>query len=104
MEMSNSYYRWRKKSILFEGSFHGKPRQLINDVWVTPVNHIGATIAKVMDYNEPAEPADKQYLGQREEFYAWLTNMKVGSRLIRHGCDEEFAARVSVVSNSGSSQ
>jgi hypothetical protein len=70
--------------------FHEKPRQLINDVWVTHVKHSDAAIAKVMDCNEPAEPVDRNYNGQREEFYAWLTNMKVGSRLIRYGCDEEF--------------
>jgi hypothetical protein len=72
-----------------EAGFHEKQRQVLNDVWVTSVKHNDAAVAKVMDCNEPAEPVDRNYIGQREEFYAWLATMKIGSRLIRYGCDSE---------------
>jgi hypothetical protein len=75
------------KPFELETSFHEKPRQVLNDVWVTPVKHRDAAVAKVLDCNEPAEPVDLNYDGQRGEFYVWLATMKVGSRLIRYGCD-----------------
>jgi hypothetical protein len=75
-----------------ESSFHEKPPQIIHDVLLKSVNNVNDAINNVMNCNEPAEPADKHYTGQREEFYAWLTNMKVGSRLIRYGFDEGFEA------------
>jgi hypothetical protein len=38
------------------------------------------------------QPRDEQPPGPTEltEFYAWLANMKVGARLFRYGCDENF--------------
>jgi hypothetical protein len=38
------------------------------------------------------QPRDEQPPGQTEltEFYAWLANMKLGTRLFRYGCDENF--------------
>jgi hypothetical protein len=37
-------------------------------------------------------PRDEQPPGQTEliEFYTWLANMKIGARLFRYGCDENF--------------
>jgi hypothetical protein len=97
----NNYGTWRcelhmivagTKPSDLETSFQEKPPQIIHDVGVKLVNNVNDAINNVLKCNEPAEPADKHYAGQREEFYAWLTNMKVGSRLIRYGCDEDFKA------------
>jgi hypothetical protein len=79
-----------EKRVDFENGFHEKRSPIINAVFVTPVKNIDGAIQKVMSCNEPADPADRHYVGQRAEFYAWLANMEVGSRLIRYGCDEEF--------------
>jgi hypothetical protein len=97
----NNYGTWRceihmivagAKPSDLEASFQEKPPQIIHDVRVKSVNDVNDAINDVMRCNEPAEPADKHYSGQRQEFYAWLTNMKVGSRLIRYGYDEDYKA------------
>jgi hypothetical protein len=54
---------------------------------VTPINNIDRAVKRVMSCNEPADPADRHYLGQRAEFYSWLFNMKVGSRLIQYNIE-----------------
>jgi hypothetical protein len=54
---------------------------------VTPINNIDRAVKRVMSCNEPADPADRHYLGQRAEFYSWLLNMKVGSRLIQYNIE-----------------
>jgi hypothetical protein len=54
---------------------------------VTPINNIDRAVKRVMSCNEPADPADRHYLGQRAEFYSWLLDMKVGSRLIQYNIE-----------------
>jgi hypothetical protein len=72
--------------------FRPKRCRIAHEVMVDRIKRIDAAINDVMSCNEPAEPIDKNYDGQRQEFYNWLANMKVGSRLIRYGCDEAFKA------------
>jgi hypothetical protein len=78
--------------IELNGRFYPKRPQYVHEIKVSHIKQLDATINDVMSCNEPAEPADRNYDGQREEFYEWLANMKVGLRLIRYGCDEAFKA------------
>jgi hypothetical protein len=70
-----------------ETHFREKRPQLVHDVHVLPVKALDTALTGVLSCNEPAEPADRHYIGQRREFYSWLLNMKVGSRMIRYSRD-----------------
>jgi len=60
--------------------------------WLNRINNVDDAINNVMNCNEPTEPANKHYTGQRAKCYAWLANMKVGLRLNSDGFDEDFEA------------
>jgi len=60
-------------------------------------------ISKVMDLNETVDQVttcntlrlyqqgdNRPEAAQLVEFYTWLLNMKIGARLFRYGCDENF--------------
>ena len=68
-----------------------------------PVQDAGFTITKVEDVNRVIDevttcnsPRPFQHFDdplaptQLAEFYAWLAEMKVGTRIFRYGCDEDF--------------
>jgi hypothetical protein len=71
-------------------AFHETRVRIVPDVVVTPVNNIKDAVDDALNANERARLADSFRVRQRQEFYSWLLNMKIGSRLIRYGCDEEF--------------
>jgi hypothetical protein len=70
-----------------ETCFHEKGHIAAFAARVAPVDNVDGTVKRVMSCDEPADPADRHYLGQRAEFYSWLLNMKVGSRLIQYSIE-----------------
>jgi hypothetical protein len=70
--------------------FSEVPCRIISDVVVTPVKNLQDAVDDAVKCNEQARLSESFRLRQRQEFYAWLLNMKIGSRVIRYGCDEEF--------------
>jgi hypothetical protein len=84
-----------KRDRLFE-VFREVPCRIINDVVVTPVKNVQDAVDDALNCNKQARLSESFRLRQRQEFYAWLLNMKIGSRVIRYGCDEEFRPLVSV--------
>jgi hypothetical protein len=80
----------------------GAPRQQIEmafsfvdesniTVGISEITDLSVAIDEVMGRNS-MQPRDEQPPGPTEltEFYTWLANMKVGARLFRYGCDENF--------------
>jgi hypothetical protein len=78
------------KEVKLMVEFGETPVRIVPDVVVTPVNNIKEAVDDALNANERARLADSFRVRQRQEFYSWLLNMKIGSRLIRYGCDEEF--------------
>jgi hypothetical protein len=70
--------------------FREVPCRTIYNVVVTPVKNVQDAVDDALNANELARLAESFRLRQRQEFYRWLLNMKIGSRLIRYGCDEDF--------------
>jgi hypothetical protein len=80
----------------------GAPRQQIElpfsfidesniTVGISEITDLDVAIDEVMGRNS-MQPRDEHPPGPAElaEFYTWLANMKVGARLFRYGCDENF--------------
>jgi hypothetical protein len=70
--------------------FREVPRRNIHDVVVRDVKNVEDAVDDALNCNALALLSESFRLRQRQEFYAWLLNMKIGSRLIRYGCDENF--------------
>ena len=92
----NNYGKWRCEIRIItsgitrselETRFHEKGHIAVFAARVTPVDDVDGAVKSVMSCDEPADPADRHYLGQRAEFYSWLLNMKVGSRLIQYSIE-----------------
>jgi hypothetical protein len=80
----------------------GAPRQQIElpfsfidesniTVGISEITDMNVAIDEVMG-RKSMQPRDGEPPGPTEltEFYTWLANMKVGARLFRYGCDENF--------------
>jgi hypothetical protein len=69
------------------------PIQPDASVRISRVSDLNETIDQVTTCNTLRlyqQDDDRPEAAQLTEFYAWLANMKLGARLFRYGCDENF--------------
>jgi hypothetical protein len=61
-------------------------------VRISKVASLRETVDEVISCNTPRTlyQNERPEAAQRAEFYAWLANMKIGSRVFRYGCDKNF--------------
>jgi hypothetical protein len=79
-----------KRYDLKQGFREARPLYINSDAIVTPIRNLEHAVVNGLHWDEPARHHSQRRSEQRKEFYTWLLNMKVGDRLIRYGCDQQF--------------
>jgi hypothetical protein len=69
------------------------PLKLEAGVDISRVDDLNDVVDQVTSCNSPrlySPRGDRPAAAQLKEFYTWLANMKIGTRIFRYGCDENF--------------